>query len=253
MRSENIYDSARLAAAYAYDRPPVHQRILRTIADRLRITTRRRRALDVGCGAGLSTAALEPLAEIVLGLEPMLRMLEHSPDVAPHAHFVAGRAERLPFSSQAFDLLTAAGSLDYVNLDLFFPEAHRVLAPDGVLVVYDFSAGRRVRGSNALGEWYSEFERRYPAPVRSHLDVRSLAYRPFGLHLDSYEAIEVAVPMTCNSYLRYISSESRVELAISRGVPEADVREWCQRTLRDVFGDESLDVVFDAYVACVTR
>jgi SAM-dependent methyltransferase len=251
-RSKSIYDSARMATAYAYNRPAVHQHVVQAIGEHLRITTPLRRALDVGCGAGRSTAALEPLAETVFGLEPILSMLEHRDDVAPDAHFLVADAERLPFSSDAFDLMTAAGSLDYVNLDLFLPEARRVLTPDGVLAIYDFSARRRRLGDR-LGEWYSEFERRYPAPARSHLDVRALAYSESGLRLDTCETLEIAVPMTFSAYLLYVSSETRVESAISRGVPAAEVRDWCQRSLRDVFGDQPLDVWFDAYVAYVKR
>ena len=52
----SVYDSERLAAAYAFDRPPVHQHILRSA----RLPRQANRALDVGCGAGLSTAALAP-------------------------------------------------------------------------------------------------------------------------------------------------------------------------------------------------
>lgn len=254
-RSQSIYDSFRLAAAYAYDRPPVHQRIVQTIGEHLGITKAKRlpRALDVGCGAGLSTAALEPLAKTVVGIEPVLTMLKHSHAVAPHAFFLVGQAEHLPFSSQAFDLLTAAGSLNYADLELFLPEAGRVLAPNGTLAIYDFSAGRRLRGSNMLGEWYSGFERRYPAPTGYHLDAMGLAYSRSGLRIAGYEELEVAVPMTVSSYLPYALSETSVELAISRGVPEAEVRDWCQSTLADVFGAESLEVLFDAYVAFVRR
>jgi len=61
-----IYDSPRLAAGYAYDRPPVHYHIIEKIKASLRITGRRARALDIGCGAGLSTAANEALAETVV-------------------------------------------------------------------------------------------------------------------------------------------------------------------------------------------
>jgi hypothetical protein len=54
----SVYDSERLAAAYASDRPPVHGQILQSA----RLSRPADRALDVGCGAGLSTAALTPLA-----------------------------------------------------------------------------------------------------------------------------------------------------------------------------------------------
>jgi len=58
--------------------------------------------------------------------------------------------------------------------------------------------------------------------------------------------------MNLSSYLRYALSENSIESAISRGVPEAEVREWCQRTLAGVFGDEFQDVLFDSYVAYVS-
>jgi ubiquinone/menaquinone biosynthesis C-methylase UbiE len=159
-QSESIYDSPRLAAGYAYDRPAVHRRIMETAKEYLRVTNRLGRALDIGCGAGLSTAALGSLAETVVGLEPVQAMLTHSRVVAPHALFLAGRAEALPFSAGAFDVIAAAGSLNYVDVDLFLPNAARVLAPGGVLVIYDFSVGRRARGGHRLDEWFAAFARR---------------------------------------------------------------------------------------------
>ncbi len=249
----SIYDSSRLAAHYAYDRPPVHARIIKVIGERLPIGTRVGRALDIGCGAGLSTAALEPLAEIVIGIEPVRTMLTHSHAVAPHALFLVGQAERLPFSDAVFDLVTAAGSINYADRDRFLAEAARVLAPRGSLVIYDFSAGRRLRGSGLLGEWFDVFEGRYPPPPGYAADVRGLAYGGAGLRLEAYDQLEVALPMNITSYLSYALGETNVESAIVRGVPEAEIREWCQRTLAGVFKDESQDVMFDSYVAFVRR
>jgi len=251
--SESIYESHRLAAGYAYDRPPVHRCIMQRVGEYLGITGGLQRALDVGCGAGLSTAALASLALTVVGLEPVRAMLTHSRSVAPHALFLVGRAERLPFSSGTFDLITAAGSLSYVDLELFLPEAARLLAPGGVLIIYDFSAGRRMREGHRLHEWFTRFERRYPSPPGYALDVRGLAYSQVGLRLQAYEELEIAVPMTLSTYLPYVLSETRVELAISCGVPEAEICNWCQSTLADVFDDTSRDVLFEAYVAYVSR
>jgi SAM-dependent methyltransferase len=253
MATGNVYDSPRMAAGYAFDRPPVHPHMVRAIGRHLRLAGRLTRALDVGCGAGLSTAALEPLAETVVGLDPVPRMLTHSRRVAPRAAFLVGQAERLPFPAGSFDLVTAAGSLNYVDLALFLPDVSRVLVPGGVLAIYDFSAGRRLRDSAALDAWYATFERRYPPKPGYDLDVRDLAYAMSGLRLDAYEEFEVAVPMTLASYLPYVMSETGVEMAISRGVAEGEIRNWCTSTLREVLDDTPTDVLFDAYVAYVKR
>jgi len=209
--------------------------------------------LDVGCGAGLSTAALEPLAEVLVGIEPIPAMLAYSHVVAPKATFLVGQAERLPVASRAFDLITAAGSVNYANLDLFFPEVERVLTEAGVLVIYDFSAGRRFAENDSLQRWYAEFEHRYPPQPGYALDVTALDYNQYGLRLSGYEPLEVALPMTFDAYLAYALSETSVEQAIKQGTSEAEIREWCQRTLAEVFAADTHDVIFDAYLALVSR
>ena len=249
----SIYDSARLAAKYAHDRPPVHQHIIRAVAAHLQRDTKVARALDIGCGAGLSTAALAPLAESVIGIEPVRVMLTHRHTVAPHARFLVGRAEALPFPTGAFDLLAAAGSLNYADLGLFLPEAARVLAPGGILVIYDFSAGRRLRASRLLEDWFAAFERSYPSPPDYDLDVKGLAYDHAGLRLEAYEDLEVAVPMDLGAYVSYALGETNVEAAVVGGAPEEEIREWCRLTLAPVFGAAALEVLFDCYVAYVTR
>src|ERR1700744_6589981 len=120
----SVYDSERLAAGSAFDRPPVHEQVLHSA----RLTGQQAWALDVGCGAGLSTAALAPLAQRVTGVEPVPAMLAHRRTVAPTAQFVIGRAERLPFTDGSFDLVTAAGSLNYTELAAARAERARVLA-----------------------------------------------------------------------------------------------------------------------------
>jgi SAM-dependent methyltransferase len=253
MSAGDVYESARMAAGYAFNRPPVHPRIIERIREGLRIASPVARALDIGCGAGRSTSALEPVARHVVGLEPVRGMLAHWHEVAPHASFVVGRAEQLPFAARSFDIVTAAGALNYVDLEVFLADLARVLSAGGVMIIYDFSAGRRLRGSGDLDAWYAEFERRYPPKPGYDMDVRTLAYEGTGLRLDAMETFEVAVPMTIGEYVSYAMSETGVELAVARGVPEAEIRDWCEATLAGVLGDEPRDVLFDAYVAYVRR
>ena len=58
-----------------------------------------------------------------------------------------------PVRMAVADLMTAAGSLNYVDLEKFFAEASRVLTPEGKLVVYDVSP--------AANEWFDAFMSRY--------------------------------------------------------------------------------------------
>jgi SAM-dependent methyltransferase len=249
--ANDIYHSPRLAAGYAFHRPPVHPRIIAKLREQLHLTKPLKRALDIGCGAGLSTAALAPIAERIVGIEPIASMLAHRAAVSTKAHFVVAQAEQLPFATQSFDLLTAAGSLNYADLDRFFPEAARVLTDSGVLVIYDFSEARRLRNDRRLEEWYEHFVGRFAAPPGYAMDVRTLAYDRYGLGLCAYEEFEVTVPMTHENYLQYALSEARVEMAIMRGASETDIHDWCHRTLADIFDENPREVLFDAYLALI--
>jgi ubiquinone/menaquinone biosynthesis C-methylase UbiE len=127
----NLFDTPQMAAGYTHSRPAIHPRLIERMRSYLGGSERVRFALDVGCGAGLSTAPLEPIAECIMGVDPSIEMLRCARAVAPGALFVAGCAEALPVPAESVDLITAAGSLNSVDLTRFFPEARRVLTPAG--------------------------------------------------------------------------------------------------------------------------
>jgi SAM-dependent methyltransferase len=178
-------------------------------------------------------------------------MLAYCRAVAPRAQFLVGQAEWLPFAAAAFDLITAAGSLDAASGNRFLVQAARVLAPGGVLIIYDFSAGRRFRENNRLQDWFAVFERRYPSPLGQPLAVRSLAFSAAGLRLSGCEALAVEIAMDRDAYCSYIMGQTGVEAALARGIPEAELRDWCQSTLAGVFGGQARTVIFDATIAYV--
>ena len=123
-----------MSAGYATSRPAVHPHVIERVRRHLGLDRKVSRALDVGCGAGLSTKPLEEIAECCIGIEPVEAMLAWTRSTAPDAHFLVGAAEAIPIAGRSIDILTAAGSLNYADFDLFFPEAARVLKERGVLV-----------------------------------------------------------------------------------------------------------------------
>jgi SAM-dependent methyltransferase len=247
----NLFATSSMAEGYARARPPIHAWVLERVRERLNLRGRDRRALDVGCGAGLSTAPLGALARRTLGIEPAVAMLAWARSVAPGAQFAAARAEALPVRSHSIDIVAAAGSLNYVELDRFFPEALRVLAPGGVLVVYDFGQGRSFRGSPALAGWFTTFSARYPLPEGSAraLDPAILASLDSGFRVADRLEFELALPFHADRYVEYVMSEANVAHAVRGGQSEAELRAWCAQTLAPVFGGGSQEVVFAGYVA----
>ncbi len=251
----NIFASSALAAGYAAARPALHAPIIARVREHLRLREQVARALDVGCGAGLSTRPLASIARHCIGVDPAEVMLRWGRTVAPDAAFVAGSAEALPVRSRSMDIVTAAGSLDYADLNMFFPEASRVLGPDGVLVVYDFAEGRRFRESDKLDTWYSQFLERYPSPLDSAQPVtpESLRKCSSGLRLNGYEQFEMGLMVEPSFYIDYVVTETNVAHALMNGVPEEEIRTWCGRSLEPVFQGQAHEVLFQGYIAYLVK
>ncbi|WP_051104766.1 class I SAM-dependent methyltransferase [Catelliglobosispora koreensis] len=213
-----IYSNARLARAYAVDRPPIHALALASVA-----MPHVELALDIGCGAGLSAHALLPYASHVIGVDPAPTMLAAARP-ADRLSLLVARAEALPFPDNSFGLVTAAGSLNYADRSVAVPEILRVLQPGGTFVVYDFSCA-------SLPSWWTAFEERYPSAPGYEMDR---------LPELSYVDVNVTHPMTLEEFVRYAMSETdTVE----------GVEEWCRETLRPVIGSSPLEVSFSGYVA----
>jgi ubiquinone/menaquinone biosynthesis C-methylase UbiE len=249
--SASVYDNQRLARGYAFDRPTVHPAIIARLREHLPHTIKR--ALDLGCGAGLSTAALASLTDCFYGIEPYAAMLKHRRAVCEQANFVVAKAEHLPFADNLFDLVTAAGALNYTDLSLVFPETARVLSKNGFFVIYDFSEGCRLRDDSRLESWYESFRQRYPSAPGYAMNVVELEYEKYGMKLIGYQELQIAVPLNLDRYLRYVMSETRVEQAIAGGLDESTIRDWCNKTLAEIFDEQPREVWFDTYLALASR
>ena len=113
----------------------------------------------------------------------------------------AGPAGAAPGADAAVDLITAAGSLDFVDLDAFLADARRALAPDGLEVAYDFGRGRQLAGHAGLDQWYERFlARAGRMPLAGDLCER-LAAQAQALATqmgnDTYTADDRAAAATC--------------------------------------------------------
>jgi SAM-dependent methyltransferase len=230
----NPFGTAEMAAGYANARPPVHPRVMDLAWRDLERTRPFRRALDIGCGAGLSTKALAAFVETAVGLEPAVEMLHW----ASGASYLAAKAEALPFQTAAFDLITAAGSLNYVDLDRFYAEAARVLTPEGLLLVYDFSP--------PLDPWWQAFYDRYPPPAHEArvLNPQILAAAAPVLH---HREFQIGLSLTPDFFLDYVMTETNVASALRRGVPASEIRSWCAATLAPLWTGPTREVFFPGY------
>ncbi|MEA2499669.1 MAG: hypothetical protein QOH26_2074 [Actinomycetota bacterium] len=85
--------------------------------------------LDLGCGPGKLTAQLVHLGHRAFGMDPSLAMLRGMK--AKKLLAVCGRAEEIPVTAGAVDVVTAAQAFHWFDHDTAIPEMRRILKDDG--------------------------------------------------------------------------------------------------------------------------
>jgi ubiquinone/menaquinone biosynthesis C-methylase UbiE len=150
-RLERIYGryqrSRRRRRAWAADNPgnrAIRAELLelfhREVGDRLAVG----QLLDVGCGAGwllVELAGSGVAQERLHGVELIESRIAAARRALPRADIRRADARRLPFESEAFDVVTMFTVLsslpDARSVQTVLAETRRVLAPGGVLLVYE--------------------------------------------------------------------------------------------------------------------
>lgn len=129
-----MYDE-QTAFHYSSYRPPLHESILRRY---LVPSPKPRIGLDIGCGTGHSTLALRAYGDRVIGIDPSQAMLRRTPG-GDGLYFLCASAERIPLADHGVDVVTLAGSLNYIDREALGGELRRCCRRQAQILVYDFT------------------------------------------------------------------------------------------------------------------
>ncbi|MBI2689120.1 MAG: methyltransferase domain-containing protein [Acidobacteria bacterium] len=128
--------------------------------------SRRKRVLDVGCGAGYGSAELANTASTVTGIDISEDAVAYAAQhyVRPNLQFQHAGAAELPFPDGSFDLVVAFEVIEHLtDWPKLIKEARRVLSPGGQFVVSTpnkayYAESRRLSGPNPFHEHEFEFD-----------------------------------------------------------------------------------------------
>lgn len=95
------------------------------------------RYLDIGCGTGNYTTALFSKGVNILGIDPSITMLQSAQKREATIKWLQGIAEDIPVENEAIDGIVATLTIHHwENRSAGFKELHRVLKPNGKLVIF---------------------------------------------------------------------------------------------------------------------
>jgi SAM-dependent methyltransferase len=208
-----------VAQRYAEARPRLHDHVVALLAERIPAPDR---ALDLGCGTGLSTKPLISWARVVVGVDVSEEMLTARAG-EDDAHYVRARTERLPFPKDAFDLATAASAIRWFGSETI-GEIGRVLKSNAWLVVYDVRFRSEMVGEEAFAQWMEDdCAPRYPVVPKHEFKSTSVASIGFA---PTWEAdLRFDVPMTQNMLVAYLMTHSERIAAVHEGRETTDQQE----------------------------
>lgn len=238
----NYFVTADTAERYARGRPYLHPEVVRRF---MTMTGELPRALDVGCGTGMSSAPLVQLAGSVVGIDCSIDMLTHAQS-GTGLHYAAATAELLPFQARTFDLVTVGLAFHWFERPLFLREARRVLTADGWLIVYNNWFKGLHQPNPSFDRWWKElYLRRYPTPARqlalpTEAEAKNTNFIP---HSDA--AFDSEIRMSNVEFIAYLTTQTNVVAVVQSGAESIQsVTDWLVESLGPVIPNEHSDFVF---------
>jgi SAM-dependent methyltransferase len=125
--------------------------------------------------------------------------------------YVRARAEAAPIRSRSIALVTVAQALHWIDLDAFWAEVRRVLAPAGVAAVWCYNLSRISAPIDAIVErYYRETVGPFWTPERALLES---GYRdvPFPFEEISIAPPAMTIHLTLHDFLGFVGTWSATE------------------------------------------
>ena len=254
LTTHQLFEHDRVAEGYASARPFLHPEVFARVWDLIRPSAPFRRALDVGCGTGLSSVALLELAREVTGVDVSVPMLLRARK-AERLHYLACSAEDLPFRNGSFDLVAACGSIDWVDRARFLPRAAELLTTGGWLVPLDFGDAGRSPEMPDLESWHRQvFQKTFPPPSSQDPRVTGDEATRFGFGAPADHTFETECSFTAPRYADFLMTESSVIAAVEYGGRSAEeIRGWLEDQLCGLFAGKDRAVTFGGYIQILPR
>jgi SAM-dependent methyltransferase len=135
------------------------------------VSSRRDRAVDLGCGTGQATVALADHFGEVVGLDPSAEQIAHA---EPHerVRYAVAPAEATGLPDACADLLVAAQALHWFDQARLHSELSRVARPPAVFAAFTYDLCRVDPGVDAVVDrLYRGILGPFWPPERSHVDA----------------------------------------------------------------------------------
>ena len=255
--NNKAFDSKRIAMGYA-KRPWLHENVTARLKKdcNFDLNYRFKNGLDVGCGAGLSTKALRLVCDKVTGTDIAETMIEACRELYgddPAYDFYVAKAEETIIPDEKYDIITAAGCINWVDEKLFMDNVEKVLDETGLLLIYDFGITDRMIGDTDYTKWYQEYLWRFPKPARKE---RKWAQSdlPESFIMEKQIDYDMVYSFDLEQFVDFMLIQSNVNAQVENGIITTNkIRTWMEESLSPIFDNDRKQLVFCGYSWYIRR
>lgn len=250
------FDSKRIAEGYA-KRPWLHKCVIDNLRKdhNLPDTFRFRNGLDVGCGAGLSTKALRLICDKVTGTDISEAMVSVCKELYDDSFaFYTAKAEETVVPNEKYDIVTAAGCINWVDEVRFMENMKAVTSPNAVIVIYDFGITDKMKDNSDYTTWYrDEYLSKFPKPPRKE-NKWTQQDLITGFTMEKQTEYEMEYEFLLDEFVDFMMIQSNVNSKIDAGeMSEDDARLWMKESLEPIFENEKKTLIFSGYSWYIRR
>lgn len=243
------FDYKRIADGYK-DRPFLHKQVMERLKRDIDID-HFQNGLDVGCGAGLSTKGLKLICDKVTGTDISEEMVLAAREMCPEKDytFFVSKAEDVPKPDNLYDIVTAAGVINWVDEEAFLKNLRQIMRKEGILVIYDFWISDRMKDVPEYTDWFhEEYLKSFPKPPRKENVWKKEDVEPYGFQMLKQSSYHMGYDFDRDSFIKFMMIQSNVNAKIEgkeRTVEE--VKDWFEQSLQDIFSAKKRTLFFEAY------
>ena len=232
----NYFEPKSAAERYAKGRPYFHYQVIEKVRAYIKPYILFNKAIDIGCGTGLSTIALKEIARKIVGIDPSAEMIALAPK-DPKIEYYVAPADCIPVRDQDFDLMTLCSVFHWIQQDQFFVEANRILCPESWIVIYDNYFFAQMIENDGFQAWYREkYLPKYPSPPRNRAARNMEEFNFEGISFIHKEEYENVVKFSIEKLINYLITQSNIIFAVEKeGQSISTIYNWLLNEIKPFF------------------
>lgn len=243
------FNYKRIAEGYK-NRPFLHKQVIEQLQKDIQVSFFYN-GLDVGCGAGLSTKALKFICDKVTGTDISEEMILAAKEMCPQKdyNFFVSKAEEIPTPEQLYDIVTAAGVIQWVDENVFLENLSHIVNSEAIVLIYDFWISDRMIGIPEYTDWYQkEYLKRFPKPPRKEMVWTDELVRRYGFWIQKQSKLQLEYTFNIEDFIKFMMIQSNVSTKIDvEGQNEEEIKGWFKNSLQHIFDSKERTLLFEGY------